>query len=464
MKRIIKIGTIIAVLFLAGTLITVSGVPNGDPWQEVWDAISGLQDRVQTIENQLPQPGFMNTYAYDSGWINITGMVGQNIVFNHNLGSSDIIVEIQGRTTATGGIHQKYLGLSSYTSGWSKTYGGLGNDVASGNIVQTSDGGFAVAGDTTSFGAGSLDAWLVKTDAVGNMQWNMAYGGADYDTGFDMIQTKDGGYAIGGYTNSSGAGNFDGWLVKVNSTGVVQWSKTYGGTGSDQGYVLIQTSDGGYAMIGSTTSYGAGAQDTWLVKTDANGVMLWSKTYGGTGTDTGNTMVQTSDGGYAIAGRTNSFGAGGDDVYLVKTDAAGVMQWSRAYGGAKTDYAFHMDQSSEGGYIITGLTASFGAGAVDAYFVKTDALGNMLWSKTYGGSRYDYGWDIIQTSDGGYVIGGQTASFGLGTSTAADFWLVKTDIELGLAQIDSSANSITLHRGASDVYWNFVRVRIWKTT
>jgi hypothetical protein len=443
-------------------------------------------------------------------------MVGQNIVLNHNLGSSDVSVEILGRTTANGGIHEKNLGLTGYTSGWSKTYGGAGNDVGSGNIVQTSDGGYALSGDTNSFGAGSLDAWLIKTDIVGNMQWNMTYGGVDYESGSDMVQTKDGGYAIGGFTNSSGAGNYDFWLVKANATGSMEWSKTYGGTGSDQGYVVIQTSDGGYAIIGITSSFGAGGQDAWLVKTDSVGNMQWNMTYGGTGTETGNTMVQTSDGGYALAGRTNSltaggfdmllikidaagnmqwnktyggtgneyaysmvqskdggyaitgrttsFGAGSEDAYLVKTDATGNMQWNKAFGGTALEYGFHVDQTSEGGFIICGLTSSFGAGTADAYFVKTDAVGNTLWQKTYGGARGEYAYDIIQTSDGGYAIGGQTSSFGLGIPYVFDFWLIKTDTEFGLVQIDSTANSVTLYRGATDAYWNFVRVRIWKTT
>jgi hypothetical protein len=462
-------------------------------------------------------PGSLVTPAFDSGWVNITSMTGQNIVLNHNLVTTDVSVDIQGRTTSTGGIHQKNLGLTGFTSGWNKAYGGSGNDVGSGNIVQTSDGGYALAGDTNSFGAGSLDAWLIKTDIVGNMQWNMTYGGADYDSGSDMIQTKDGGYAIGGYTNSSGAGNNDFWLVKANATGYMQWNKTYGGTGDDRGYVVIQTSDGGYAVIGLSFSFGAGGQDAWLVKTDAVGNMQWNMTYGGTGTDSGNTMVQTTDGGYALAGRTNSFGVGGSydvwlikidasgtmqwnktyggtgtehgysmvqardggyaiagyttsfgagnaDVYLVKTDTAGVMQWSKTFGGPQLEYGFHMDQTSDGGYIVCGLTLSVAGGIPDGYFVKTDALGNTLWNRTLGGPRSEYAWDIIQTSDGGYAIGGQTASFGLGTPTAADFWLVKTDVELGLAQIDSTANSLALYRGATDAYWNYVRVRIWKTT
>jgi hypothetical protein len=463
-------------------------------------------------------PGSLVTPAYDSGWINITSQAGQNIVLTHNLGSTDVSIDIQGRTTSTGGLHQKNLGLTGYTSGWSKVYGGSGNDPAYGNLVQTSDGGYALAGDTNSFGAGGLDAWLVKTDVVGNMQWNMTYGGAFDDSASDMIQTKDGGYALGGYsnlfgpgnadfwlvkinatgnmqwnktygdigsdlaygvvqtsdggyalagfTNSLGAGGFDVWLVKTNPTGDMQWNKTYGGTGNDHGYSLVQTSDGGYAIAGQTNSFGAGNSDFWLVKTDASGNLQWNKTYGGSGAENEYCIVQTSDGGYAMVGNTASFGAGGADVYFVKTDGSGNMQWSKTFGGASGDYGLHMDQTTEGGYVLCGYANSFGAGGSDAYVVKTDASGNIQWNKTYGGANNEAAYEIIQTNDGGYTIGISTQSFGFGSAVPAsrDFWLVKADCELGLAQIDSTANSITLYRGATDPYWNFVRVRIWKTT
>ena len=463
-------------------------------------------------------PGSLVTPAYDSGWVNITSMAGQNIVLNHNLGTTDVSVEIQGRTTATGGIHQKYLGLTGSTSGWSKVFGGAGNDWAIGNNLQTSDGGYLISGYTGSFGAGGRDAWLVKTDAVGNMEWNITYGGP-LDDGFaDMVKTKDGGYALVGNTLSFGAGNQDFWLVKVNSTGAMQWNQTYGGTAYDYSYAVFQTSDGGYALTGETNSTGAGGLDFWLIKTDATGNMQWNKTYGGTGAETGTVVVQNSDGGYAITGRTASFGAGGNDIWLIKTDATGNMLWNKTYGGpgtqqgnsmvqtsdggyaifsptphlsgsgqdvwlVKTDatgnmvwnktyggtgneFAVYLIQTSDGGYALTGAQNSFGAGGTDVFLIKTDASGNTMWNMTWGGPYNDEGYSMIQTSDGGYVIVGHTRSFGFGTGTPAssDWYIIKTDTEFGLAQIDSSANSITLYRGATDPYWNFVRVRIWKTT
>jgi hypothetical protein len=463
-------------------------------------------------------PGSFVSAAYDSGWVNITSMAGQNIVFNHNLGSSDISVNIQGRTTTTGGIHQKNIGLTSYTSGWSKTYGGTGPEVPTGNIVQTIDGGLAFSGYTGSFGAGGLDGWIVKTDAIGNLDWNMTYGGPMDDSFTDMIKTKDGAYVLSGYTMSFGAGNYDFWLAKVNASGAMLWNQTYGGIGSDQAYSVFQTSDGGYAIAGNTNSSGAGSFDFWLIKTDATGNMQWDKTYGGTGSDnpmvvvqssdggyviagrtalfgssnsdfwlvktdatgnmvwnktyggTGNevvaSMVLTSDGGYAVFGSTNSFGAGGNDAWLVKTDASGTILWNRTYGGTGTETGVYIIQSSDGGYALTGSTTSWGAGSQDVYFIKTDSSGNTIWLRTYGGINNDSGYQFIQTGDGGYAIIGATRSFGYGTATPSndDWYVIKTDIESGLAQTDSTANSITLYRGATDPYWNFVRVRIWKTT
>jgi predicted secreted protein len=460
-------------------------------------------------------PGSLVTPAYDSGWINITSNAGQNIVLNHNLGISDVTVEILGRTTVTGGIQEKYLGLTPYTSGWTKVYGGAGSDVPDGNIVQTSDGGYAISGGTSSFGAGGFDSWLIKTDAFGNMewqkayggalddrandmcktadggfalagytnsfgagnsdfwlikvnatgdvQWNQTYGGTGQDQAFSVFQTKDGGYAIAGNTNSSGAGGLDFWLVKTNSTGDMQWNKTYGGAGTDFGYCIIQAIDGGYAMVGYTNSSGAGGQDDWLVKTDASGNMQWNKTYGGTAGEQAFTVVQTTDGGYVITGLTSSFGAGGFDAWLFKTDASGNMQWNKTYGGTGTEYGIHASQTVDGGYVISCITTSFGAGGRDAWLIKTDASGNALWNRTYGGKNIDYPWSMVQTNDGGYIIAAATDSFGFGTVGVPDMMLIKIDREFGLAQIDSSANSITLYRGATDPYWNFVRVRIWKT-
>jgi len=304
---------------------------------------------------------------------------------------------------------------------WNKTYGGTGNDYAW-SMVQTSDGGYAIAGYTRSYGAGLKDFWLVKTDSSGNNQWSRTYGGTNDDEARSVVQTSDGGYAMAGITTSYGW--YDFWLVKTNSLGNMTWSRTYGGADTDDARSVVQTSDGGYAMAGITTSYGAGWYDFWLVKTNSLGNMTWSRTYGGIGNDNAWSMVQTSDGGYAIAGLTTSYGVGGYDFWLVKTDSSGNEQWNRTYGGTNDDVAYSVVQTSDGGYALGGYTRSYGAGPQDMWLVKTDSLGDAEWNKTYGGANPETAWSLVQTSDGGYALGGLTFSFGAGSS---DFWLVRTD-------------------------------------
>ena len=201
---------------------------------------------------------------------------------------------------------------------WNKTYGGTGSDFALA-LFQIVDGGYALAGSTTSFGAGSYDFWLVRTDVLGNMLWNRTYGGAGEDRAYSLVQTVDGGYALAGCTYSYDIGNGDFWLVRTDAFGNHLWNKTHGGAGEDWPYALIETTNEEYALAGVTNSFGAGSSDFWLVKTDAFGNHLWNRTYGGTGEDYAGSLVQTSDAGYALAGGTKSFGAGSDDFWLVKT-------------------------------------------------------------------------------------------------------------------------------------------------
>jgi len=328
---------------------------------------------------------------------------------------------------------------------WSKTYGGTNMDGAW-SIIQTDDDGYALTGRTWSSGAGASDPWLVKTDSAGNMEWNKTYGGAKPDRTDCIIQTADGGYALAGWTRSFGAGQDDFWLVKTNSTGDAEWKKTYGGAEWDTAESVVQTSDGGYALAGSTKSFGAGDSDFWLVKTDSAGNHLWDRTYGGTSDDCARSMIQTDDGGYALAGYTWSFGAGNSDFWLVKTDATGNLQWNQTYGGPGEDEARSrsMIQIPDGGYAITGFTKSFGAGSEDWWLVKTDADGNMQYDETYGGTSEDRARAIIQTNDGGYVISGDTGSFGAG---GKDFWLIKlTDAHeyRKMIMIDNTQNPNTL--------------------
>ncbi len=300
---------------------------------------------------------------------------------------------------------------------WAKAYEG-GNAEWPYFILHTSDGGYIVAGWTIPIPGGYWDIIVFKTDASGNLQWAKIYRGMNHDNVYSVQQSSDGGYIIAGST-------FGGiFLIKTDANGNIQWAKTYGGTGIDWAYSVQQTSDGGYIVAGYTASFGAGGYDVFLIKTDANGNVQWAKTYGGTNGDYANSVQQTSDGGYIVAGFTASFGAGYTDVFLIKTDANGNIQWAKTYGGTDEDWAHSVQQTSDGGYIVAGYTRSFGAGGYDIFLIKTDANGNIIWAKTYGGTSGDYAFSVQQTSDGGYIVAGFTASFGAG---GADVFLIKTD-------------------------------------
>jgi hypothetical protein len=303
---------------------------------------------------------------------------------------------------------------------WAKTYGGTDDDIAY-SVQQTSDGGYIVAGETNSFRAGIYDIFLIKTDANGNIQWAKTYGGTSDIYASSVQQTSDGGYIVAGGTLSFGVGGA--FLAKTDANGNIQWAKTYGGTRTDGAYSVQQTSDGGYIVAGWTWSFGADSADILLIKTDANGNVQWAKTYGGTGWDVARSVQQTSDGGYIVAGGTSSFGAGGD-IFLIKTDANGNIIWAKTYGGIYGDIAYSVQQTSDGGYIVAGWTRSFGAGSWNIFLIKTDANGNIIWAKTYGGIYGNIAYSVQQTSDGGYIVAGYGWSFGTGSG---DIFLIKTD-------------------------------------
>ena len=313
--------------------------------------------------------------------------------------------------------------LLNIRTGWEKTYGGSSADVGY-SIQQTTDGGYIIAGTTWSYGAGIYNVYLVKTDTNGNESWSQTFGGSSYDGGYSVQQTTDGGYIITGYTDSYSTGYIDVYLIKTDANGNESWYNTFGGSDNDEGKSVQQTSDGGYIIAGYTDSYGAGYTDVYLIKTDANGNESWYKTFGGSDFDTGCSVQQTSDGGYIITGYTQSYGAGSGNVYLIKTDPNGNELWNRTFGGSAYDTGHSVQQTSDGGYIIAGSTPSYGAGNNDVYLIKTYANGNEQWSQTFGGSGYDCGYSVQQTSDSGYIIAGGTSSYGAGSG---DVYLIKTD-------------------------------------
>jgi len=400
----------LAVLVVGGIRSSFSGAGDYNPWLDTNDDgkidmkdIGAVARAFGTSGQNISKAGL----AYDSGWLDLRNETEETYTITHNLNDIELQVDARRKIPA-----------------WNKTYGGTGNEYAHA-LVQTADGGYAIACTTTSFGAGSWDSWLVKTDAVGDMTWNQTYGGTSEEMADVLVQTGDGGYALAGYTYSFGAGDSDFWLIKTDASGTMMWNRTYGGTEYEEAYALVQTSDDGYALAGRTWSFGAGDYDFWLVKTDAAGNMQWNRTYGGTSWDYALALMQTSDGGYALAGYTYSFGAGDSDFWLIKTDASGTMMWNRTYGGTEYEEAYALVQTSDDGYALAGMTDSFGAGITDFWLVKTDAAGSAQWNRTYGGTGDEWASALVQTTDGGYALAGGTNSFGVGGSD--DFWLIKTD-------------------------------------
>ncbi len=286
-----------------------------------------------------------------------------------------------------------------------KRYGWTGADEGK-SVLQTIDGGYIIVGNITR-ASGYFDIYLIKTDAYGDTLWIKTFGRiGDNTEGFSVEQLSDSGFIITGFEH--GGGNFDLSLIRTDNNGDTLWTKLYIGSRNEIGYSVHQTFDGGFIIAGKTNSYGAGEEDFYLVKTDANGDSVWTRTFGGISFDEGQCMIQTSDSGYIVAGSTYSFGVGAADIYLVKTDAIGDTLWTKAIGDSASNYAYSIQQTFDGGFIITGTTL----GSVsNAYLMKTDSAGNISWSKTFSGINPVYSNSVVQTSDSGFVIVGNANQY-----------------------------------------------------
>ncbi len=360
-----------------------------------------------------------------------------------------------------------------------KTFGGDTSDFGY-SVQQTSDRGYIIAGSSASFGNGHLDMYIIKTDSLGNVLWTKIMGGPGEDEAASIDKTKDGGYVICGYSDSlSGLYLDDVYLAKLDSMGNILWTKFYGGSEPDWGRCVRQTSDGGYIIAGWTSSFGTGFPDAdiYLVKTDSRGDTLWTRYFSkGTGWEEGRSVQQTSDGGYVVVGCsdcmfsttadlyivkvdkegdtiwTKTLGRYGyaevansvqetrdggyiicgaielednnSDIWLIKMDSLGDTLWTRTIGGTGWDVGYCLEETKEGGYVITGFTWSSGGGMRDVYLVRTDSLGIPIWQRTYGGPLSDGAMCVHKTMDRGYIIVGETNSFGKGLE---DVYLIKTD-------------------------------------
>jgi hypothetical protein len=313
------------------------------------------------------------------------------------------------------------ISLSLFGQGWEQTYGSEGYDWGR-SVQQTVDGGYVIAGEASIAGSGLTYVYLIKTNENGIEQWSQTYGGDGHDMGYEVHQTSDEGYIIVGETHSFGNGGGDVYIVKTDENGVEQWSQTYGGTEYDIGYSINQTSDQGYIIAGVTSSFGNG-WDVYLIKTDENGIEQWSHTYGGADTDYVHSVQQTNDGGYVIGGWTYSFGNGDRDVYLIKTDENGIEQWSQTYGDGGDDVGRSVQQTTDGGYVVAGFSSN---ATTDALLIKTDENGFEQWSHFYHGygNEDDLFYSVNQTSEGGYIMTGETFQV---DHEQKEVYIVKTD-------------------------------------
>ncbi len=292
------------------------------------------------------------------------------------------------------------------------------------SIVQTYDGGFALAGFTLAFALDQANIYVLKLDATGELEWAKTIGGPDEkDWAMAMIETKDSGLVIAGTTLSLGqAGGGDIYVVKLGRRGDLEWTRIIGTPGEDGAFAIVETEDGGFAISGYTKQ--ERDQDVYVVKLDEEGNLQWSKSIGTSALEMGTSIVHTYDGGYLVVGVTYFFGEDemDVDVYVIKLDWAGNLQWIRAIGGSEGDWALSAVQTEEGEYVIAGWTYSFGDKG-DIFVVKLDQEGNLQWAKTIGGEESDYAASIVKTADGGLAIAG----FSYRDEGNADAYIVKID-------------------------------------
>ncbi|HKR03016.1 MAG TPA: T9SS type A sorting domain-containing protein [Bacteroidia bacterium] len=346
---------------------------------------------------------------------------------------------------------------------WQKNFGGTGDDLFY-DIQQTVDSGFIAAGFTysndgnVSGNNGSRDAWVVKVSSSGNLQWQKCLGGTDDDWAFTAIQTAEGGYIMAGVARSDdgdvsgihGVGISDEWVVKLNNSGNIEWQKCLGGTGYDGASAILQIADGGYIVAGSAgsnngdiTGFHGGLMDSWIVKLDSSGTIQWQKCLGGTNEEYATSIQPTDDGGYILTSPSSSDDGdvsgnhGFNDYWVVKLDSSANIQWQKCLGGTSSDGAYSAQQTTDGGYIVSGLALSDDGdltgnqGSDDAWIVKLDSSGTIQWQKSIAGSGQDDADRIRQTADGGYIFGGISSSNDVDVTGnhggGGDAWIVKLD-------------------------------------
>lgn len=391
----------------------------------------------------------------DGGYIMAGGSTSTNGDVTENHGSTDYWI---AKLNALGTIE------------WQKSLGGIADDIAN-SVQQTSDGGYIIAGETYSNDGDVTgyhlngDYWIVKLDSSGNLQWQKTLGGTEYDVANSVKQTSDGGYIVAGETSSSDGdvignhGNSDAWIVKLDASGNIQWQKSLGGSSYDRANAIQQTTDEGYIIAGTAASTDGditvnhGVEDFWIIKLDVSGILQWQKSLTGNLADSAESIQQTTDGGYIVAGGSNSINSefpvtfGISNYCVAKLDANGSTVWQKYFGGSNNDYAYSTQQTSDGGYIVAGAAVSTNGnvtgshGSSEYWITKLDASGSQQWQKALGGSSFEEAYAIQQTADGGYILAGSAASNDgdiTGNHGNGDAWIVK----LSSGQLSTGENNL----------------------
>jgi hypothetical protein len=293
-------------------------------------------------------------------------------------------------------------------------------DKTSREVLALSDGGYMIAGMTNNSNIVDADVYVMRTNGVGELLWSKIYGGSKPDYAYGMIETSDGNFFIVGYTQSFGGGDYDVYLLKIDPAGNIIWQKNLGGFGNEEGREIIKTNDGNYVIVGTTNS-NTSSQNAFLMKVDLSGAVLWTKYYGGPDKEYGNSVQQFSDGSLILTGQTYSSGNGKGDVYLVKTNSNGDVIWSKTFGGVQDEEGVSVVANSDGS-CVTVIRDSSGGRDIDIRVIKADIDGNIVWNKEYYGLAKDTPKRIRATKDGGYIIGAISRSFGW---IYPDIWLLK---------------------------------------
>ncbi len=404
--------------FTAGATVTIKAIPSSGKMFDHWGGdVSGnsnpINISVQSDMNVIAY--FVPTYKSEPTleWQKTFGGEEDDVGYSVML-TSDGGYIVCGYTLSYGSGNTDVYLIKVNSNGekaWEKTYGGTKAD--SGYMIQsTADGGYIIIGETQSFSKVPYDndSWLIKTDANGNQQWNTTFSYGFPDWGWSVQQTQDNGYIV--TSSYAGGRGREIILTKTDSTGGELWYKTFGGD-SDKGISSVQqTSDGGYIIIGDQLVFEKG-MDIWLIKTNAKGNIMWERTFGGSGYDTAYSVKQTADEGFIIVGKTESYGEGKADIWLLKTDLAGYEVWNQTFGYKYNDCGYSIQITPDGGYVIAG-EKSLTTGNADVWVIKTDSGGNLVWDQTFGGLERDTGKSIQLTPDGGYIIAGETESYGSG--------------------------------------------------